>query len=145
MKRAQAMFLKLVNICLQPHDLRGGNQEILFGKWIKFWCNKPLRYGRAPETENNYARLNHSKGFPDVTRWSHAWGVYSKLGVEHDKRDDTNMLVFLSCWLWAFVPNKEGHFIRLGTFKMTSRMASGRKVTTAISSLTSIYNSLNKI
>lgn len=33
------------------HDLRSANQEILIGKWIKFWCKKPRRYGPAPETE----------------------------------------------------------------------------------------------
>ena len=55
-------------------------------------------------------------------------------------------MVFLSCWLCAFVlPSEEGNFIRPETFKIASLMASGKRVSLAIPILTSIYHGLNKI
>ncbi|PHT72821.1 hypothetical protein T459_23606 [Capsicum annuum] len=72
-------------------------------EWITFWHKKPSKYDPAPSTkEKKSARpeLTYipSRGFPDTLRWSHAEEkVFSKLGVNRDKRDDTYLTTFLSC------------------------------------------------
>ncbi|KAH0633016.1 hypothetical protein KY284_035802 [Solanum tuberosum] len=67
--------------------------------------------------------------------------MFFGLGVRANKRDETYLTTFLSFWLCAFVlPNKEGEFVRPGTFKMASLMASGRKISLAIPVLAIIYN-----
>jgi len=134
------------------HHLRGANQEVSFSKWIRFWCKKLQRYETAPPREEKKSarpELTHNPSgvLPDTTGWSRVEErMFSGLRVKVDKRDETYLATFLSCWLCAFVlPNKEDEFIRPGTFKMASFMASGRKISLAISVLASIYNGLNKI
>ncbi|KAH0636019.1 hypothetical protein KY289_035934 [Solanum tuberosum] len=62
--------------------------------------------------------------------------MFFGLGVRANKRDETYLTTFLSFWLCTFVlPNKEGEFVRPGTFKMASLMASGRKISLAIPAL----------
>ncbi|KAH0644634.1 hypothetical protein KY284_032518 [Solanum tuberosum] len=113
---------------------------------------KPQRYEVAPPREEKKSARpesthNPSGGLPDTTGWSCVEErMFSGLGVKVDKRNETYLAAFLSCWLCDFfLPNKEGDFIRLGTFKMASFMASGRKINLAIPILASIYNGLNKI
>jgi len=134
------------------HHLRGANQEVSFSKWISFWCKKPQRYEAAPPREEKKSARpesthNPSGVLPDTTGWSRVEErMFSGLGVKVDKRDETYLATFLSCWLCAFIlPNKKGEFIRPGTFKMASFMASGREISLAIPVLASIYNGLNKI
>uniref|UniRef100_M1BUG3 Aminotransferase-like plant mobile domain-containing protein n=1 Tax=Solanum tuberosum TaxID=4113 RepID=M1BUG3_SOLTU len=134
------------------HHLRGANQEVSFSKWISFWCKKPQRYEAAPPREEKKSARpesthNPSGGLPNTTRWSRIEErIFSGLGVKVDKRDETYLGAFLSCWLCAFVlPNKEGEFIRPGTFKMASLMESGKKISLAVPVLAIIYNGLNKI
>ncbi|KAK4731491.1 hypothetical protein R3W88_024479 [Solanum pinnatisectum] len=70
--------------------------------------------------------------------------VFSNLGAKHQKYE-TYLTAFLSCWLCAFVfLFEKGNFIRLGTFKIASLMASGRRVS-LVPVLASIYHGINKI
>ncbi|KAH0636359.1 hypothetical protein KY285_036111 [Solanum tuberosum] len=95
----------------------------------------------SPREEKKYARPesthNPSGGLPDTTRWSRVEErMFYGLRVKVDKRDETCLAAFLSCWLCAFVlPNKEVEFIRPGTFNMASLMASGKKISLPISAL----------
>ncbi|KAH0652949.1 hypothetical protein KY289_030627 [Solanum tuberosum] len=140
------------NLFAAFHHLRGANQEVSLSKWTSFWCKKPQRYEVvAAMKETKHARPesthNPSGGLPDTTRWSHVEErMFSGHGVRDDKRDETYLAAFLSCWLCAFLlPNKDGEFVHPGTFKMASLMESGRKISLAILVLANIYNRLNKI
>uniref|UniRef100_M1D9Y3 Aminotransferase-like plant mobile domain-containing protein n=1 Tax=Solanum tuberosum TaxID=4113 RepID=M1D9Y3_SOLTU len=140
------------NLFAAFHHLRGENQEVSLNKWTSFWCKKPQRYEAvAAMKETKHARPesthNPSGGLPDTTRWSHVEErMFSGHGVRDDKRDETYLAAFLSCWLCAFLlPNKDGEFVHPGTFKMASLMERGRKISLAILVLANIYNRLNKI
>ncbi|KAH0650315.1 hypothetical protein KY284_030227 [Solanum tuberosum] len=139
------------NLFVAFHHLQRVNQEVSLSKWISFWCKKPQRYEAAASMkEKKSARPesthNPSGGLPDITRWSRVEErMFSGLGVRDNKRDETYLAAFLSCWLCAYLlPNKEGEFVHPGTFKMASLMESGRKISLPILVLANIYNGLNK-
>ena len=72
--------------------------------------------------------------------------VFRSLEVPKEKRENTYIPTFLSCWLCAFVlPKTEEKFIRPGTFEVASLMTSGITFSLAIPMLASIYCGLNGI
>ncbi|KAG5580736.1 hypothetical protein H5410_051363 [Solanum commersonii] len=116
------------------HHLRGAYQELSFSRWISFWCKEPQMYESAPpREEKKFARPksthNPSGDLLDIARWLHVEErMFSVLGVRVDKKDETYLAAFLSCWLCAFVlPNKEGEFVPPRTFKMANIWGVGRR------------------
>ncbi|KAI3470176.1 hypothetical protein Pfo_026839 [Paulownia fortunei] len=72
--------------------------------------------------------------------------LFSKLGVKESSRDETYLAAHLACWLCVFVlPNNDINSIHLSTFKMTSIMESGRRVSLIVPVLASIYKGLYKV
>ncbi|KAL0451207.1 UNVERIFIED_CONTAM: hypothetical protein Slati_1098800 [Sesamum latifolium] len=86
----------------------------------------------------------------DITthkRWSIAEeALLEKLCIEGNLKEEVYLAAYLAYWLCTFVlPSKDVNSIRTSTFKMASMMASGRRVSLAISISVSIYEDLNTI
>jgi len=72
--------------------------------------------------------------------------VFDALEVPDDRRGNTYLAAFLSCWLCTFdLPEDEKGFIRLGTFEVASKMAVGCTFSLTVPVLASIYQGLNGI
>ncbi|KAH0642023.1 hypothetical protein KY285_034510 [Solanum tuberosum] len=133
-------------------EKNNGNMRVSFNEWIQFWCKKDRKYVLAPPRKEKKSRRLSSTHNPtgeiptEINTWSSTQEmVFSKLGAKHQKYK-THLTAFLSCWLCAFVfPSEEGNFIRPETFKIASLMASGKRVSLAVSVLASIYHGLNNI
>ncbi|KAH0725296.1 hypothetical protein KY284_001161 [Solanum tuberosum] len=120
-------------------EKNNGNMKVSFNEWIQFLCKKDLKYELAPPRKEKKSQRLSSTHNPtgeiptEINTWSSTQEiVFSKLGEKHQKYE-TYLTAFLSCWLCAFVfPSEEGNFIRLETFKITSLMASGKRVSLAV-------------
>ena len=66
--------------------------------------------------------------------------VFDALEVPDDRRGNTYLAAFLSCWLCTFaLPEAEKGFIRPSTFEVASNMAAGCTFSLAVPVLESIY------
>ncbi|KAL0411293.1 UNVERIFIED_CONTAM: hypothetical protein Slati_3719000 [Sesamum latifolium] len=67
-------------------------------------------------------------------RWSSAEeALFEKLCIEGNLKEEAYLAAYLACWFYTFIlPCKDVNFIRPSTFKMTSMMASGRRVNLAV-------------
>ena len=72
--------------------------------------------------------------------------AFKGLGVLKEKRDNTYLVAYLSCWLCVFILLKTGHRrIRLETFETASLMALDYTFSLAVPVLASLYRGLNGI
>ena len=72
--------------------------------------------------------------------------VFDNLGIVEVDVKETYLTTFLACWLCKFVlPLRGVNLIRLGVFKIASRMAQCETFSLVVSVLASIYNDLNKL
>ena len=72
--------------------------------------------------------------------------VFDNLGVAEVDVKETYLAAFLACWLCKFVlPWGSVNLIRLGVFKVASRMAQYQTFSLVVPMLASIYNNLNEI
>ena len=72
--------------------------------------------------------------------------VFYNLGVAETNVKETYLAAFLACWLCKFVlPWGSVNLIRLGVFKVASRMAQYQTFSLVVPMLASIYNNLNEI
>ncbi|XP_019239821.1 PREDICTED: uncharacterized protein LOC109219803 [Nicotiana attenuata] len=137
--------------CPKTNTLLTSVGELSISLWdLHLLGGLPIVGSPYEEVEKKSARLksthNPNGVIPETTRWSSDQeATFSKLRVRSDKKDETYIAAFLSIWLCAFVFPKSENLIRPETFKMASMMASGRKISLAVSVLASIYHGLNKI
>ncbi|PHU30487.1 hypothetical protein BC332_02580 [Capsicum chinense] len=101
----------------------GDNPSIPISKWIQFWGKEAFKYEPLPlRRENKSIRLKSSHNptgkLDKVVNWSSKEeGLFHKLGFKSDKKDDTYLASFLSCWLCVFVfPTMVEDVIRPGVF-----------------------------
>ena len=72
--------------------------------------------------------------------------VFYDQGIAEADVKETYLAAFLACWLCKFVISCEGvNLIRLGIFKVASKMAQCETFSLVVSVLASIYNDLNEI
>ncbi|XP_075076357.1 uncharacterized protein LOC142163009 [Nicotiana tabacum] len=133
---------------------KGGSNDpkVSAKKWVEFWCRKTMKYTHPPlrkEKKSAYLKSTHNPTgvIEEAVNWSTVEeALFHKLGVMDDKKDETYLAAFLSCWLCIFVlPSKDGAFIRPGTFKIACHLACKRRVILAVPVLARIYKGLNEI
>ncbi|MCD9640172.1 hypothetical protein HAX54_025316 [Datura stramonium] len=73
---------------------------------------------------------NPTRAILEISQWSRDEEcVFCQLGVRPVKKDETYLVVFLLCWLCAFMLYyEEGDFIRLKTFKIETMMETKWKI-----------------
>ncbi|KAL2893825.1 DNA damage-binding protein 2 [Bienertia sinuspersici] len=116
--------------------------HVTFEEWCHFWFRAPKRYSATifPKAVENFSHF----GIPES--WSNKHEALTLLNVPEEHRQQTYLAAFLSCWLCAFVfPLKDLGCIRPSVFKPASQLASGQRISLAISVLASIYRGLNEI
>ncbi|KAM2661281.1 hypothetical protein EV2_023613 [Malus domestica] len=70
--------------------------------------------------------------------------AFEDLGIVLEYVDESYLAAFLACWLRKFVfPTGDVNLVRLGVFKIASKMAAGESFSLAILVLANIYNGLS--
>ncbi|KAM1607187.1 hypothetical protein ACFX1Z_027799 [Malus domestica] len=70
--------------------------------------------------------------------------VFEDLGIASEHVEESYLAIFLACWLCKFIfPTGDVNFVRLGVFKVTSKMDADESFSLAIPVLANIYNGLS--
>ncbi|XP_070671115.1 uncharacterized protein [Malus domestica] len=77
-------------------------------------------------------------------RSSNELRAFEDLGIVSEHVDESYLAAFIACWLCKFVfPTCDVNLVRLGVFKIASKMAAGESFSLAILVLANIYNGLS--
>lgn len=127
-----------------------GNGYVKISDWVSFWFRGPEKH-RCPKkkkarTAVSLTTQNPSGDIPTFGPWSEYHKALNELDIREGYKVETYLAALLSCWLCCFaLPVREIGFIRPGTFKIASMMASGEVFCLGVPVLASIYKGLNAI
>ena len=84
---------------------------------------------------------------PTALQWTQEeFIVFDALEISIDRRENTYLAAFLSCWLCLFaLPVRDAGCIRPGTFSVASSMEGGQAYCLSSAILASIYRGLGEI
>ncbi|KAL0416161.1 UNVERIFIED_CONTAM: hypothetical protein Slati_3448000 [Sesamum latifolium] len=118
--------------------------EIWSKKAIKYYPPPPRKEKNTIRRKSTHNPLGNIATHQRLSTIEEA--LFDKLFIKGNLKKEAYLAVYLACWLCTFVlPDKDFNPIYPSTFKMTSMMASGRRVNLVILILVSIYEGLNTI
>ncbi|KAA0047860.1 hypothetical protein E6C27_scaffold133G001260 [Cucumis melo var. makuwa] len=141
-------------VCTQRKDCTTSSKndsQVTISYWISFWYldsinyNKPTTHKQKKSSRSKSTqKLNGSK--IQTCEWSSRENMlFAELVIKNNLKDETYLVVFLSCWLCLFVFPHEESFLRPGVFMAASLMAAGTIYSPTVLVLANIYHGLGLI